>query len=86
MRTTISSKGQITLPRFVRQALGLRPGATVSLTLEHRQVRLKPALPEVARQLAGSLRRYARPGTGKMVRATVKKKVARAAAAEGSSD
>lgn len=27
MVTTVSSKGQITLPRFVREALGLKPGA-----------------------------------------------------------
>ncbi len=30
MRSTISSKGQITVPVAIRQALGLRPGTLVS--------------------------------------------------------
>jgi AbrB family looped-hinge helix DNA binding protein len=34
MTTTVSSKGQITLPRFVREALGLKAGSTVSFALE----------------------------------------------------
>jgi hypothetical protein len=39
-----------------------------------------------ARRLAGSLRRYAKPGTVKSVRVHVRREVARAAAAEGASD
>lgn len=42
--------------------------------------------PDRARRLAGSLRRYAKPGTIKAIRAHVKREVARAAAAEGTSD
>ena len=30
MKSTISSKGQITVPAEIRQALGLKPGTTVS--------------------------------------------------------
>jgi AbrB family looped-hinge helix DNA binding protein len=86
MNTTVSSKGQITLPRFVREALGLKAGSTVTLTLEKGELRLKPAPAGLARRLAGSLRRYARPGTVKSIRAEVKRKVSRAAAAEGTSD
>jgi antitoxin PrlF len=33
MRTTISSKGQITVPRAVRKALGLHPGAKLEIRL-----------------------------------------------------
>lgn len=80
MDTTVSSKGQITLPRFMRQALGLAPGSRVSVSLEGDELRLRPAAAGTARRLAGSLRRYARPGTAKAVRAHVKREVARAAA------
>ena len=38
------------------------------------------------RHLAGSLRRYAKPGTTKSIRALVKREVARAAATEGTGD
>lgn len=30
MNTTVASRGQITLPRFVREALGLKAGSKVS--------------------------------------------------------
>ena len=86
MNTTVSSKGQITLPRFVREALGLKPSSVVSLTLDERELRLRPAPQGTARRLAGSLRGYARAGRGKTVRAQVKREVARAAAAENASD
>lgn len=85
MVTTVSAKGQITLPRFMRDALGLKPGTIVSVDLKEGELRLRPAPAGTARRLAGSLRRYARPGTFKSVRAHVKKEVARAAAAEGRS-
>lgn len=86
MRTTVSSKGQITLPRFVCEALGLKLGSVVSLNLEEGELRLRPVFTASARRLAGSLRRYAHPGTVKTIRAHVKREVARAAAAEDTSD
>jgi antitoxin PrlF len=33
MRTTMSSKGQITVPRAVRKALGMQPGAKLEVRL-----------------------------------------------------
>ncbi|HLC40641.1 MAG TPA: AbrB/MazE/SpoVT family DNA-binding domain-containing protein [Methylomirabilota bacterium] len=86
MNTTVSSKGQITLPKFVREALGLKAGSTVSLKLEEGEVRVRPAPAGTARRLAGSLRRYAKPGTSESIRAHVKREIARAAATEASSD
>lgn len=86
MNTIVSSKGQITLPRFVREALGLKVGSMVSITLEEGELRLRPVPAGTAHRLAGSLRRYAKPGTVKSIRAYVRREVARAAAAEGSSD
>ncbi len=86
MTTTVSSKGQITLPRFVREALSLKAGSAVTLELHEGEVRMRPAAAGTARRLAGSLRRYAKPGTAKAVRAEVKGKIGRAAGTEGSSD
>ncbi len=81
MNVTVSSKGQITLPRFFRKTLGLNAGSVVSLELHEAELRVRPASISTAQRLAGSLRRYARPGTVKSIRAHVKREVARAAAA-----
>lgn len=86
MNTIVSAKGQITLPRFVRQALGLKPGSAVSLTLDDGELRLRASPVGTARRLAGSLRRYAKRGVAtSSVRDHVKREVGRAAAAEGTS-
>ena len=34
MKSTISEKGQITIPKSVRKALGLRPGAVIEIRVE----------------------------------------------------
>jgi len=86
MNTIVSSKGQITLPRFLREALGLKPGSVVSLSLDEGELRLRPAPAGTARRLAGSLRRYAKAEGTKTIRARVKREVGRAAAHEGTSD
>lgn len=58
---TLTSKGQITLPKDIRAALGLVPGDTVSFALGARDcVTLRKAAPLPS--LAGILRRF---GTGK---------------------
>jgi AbrB family looped-hinge helix DNA binding protein len=85
MNTRMSAKGQITVPKFARDALDLKPGSIIMLHLAEGELRLGPAPEGVARRLAGSLRRYARPGTVRRVRAEVKRKVGRVAAAEGAS-
>jgi antitoxin PrlF len=78
----ISPKGQITLPRKVRQALDVKPGDRVLFLVEDKTVLLQPVASSSVRALAGSLRRYARrPVTGS-ARGVVKKEVARAAAQE----
>jgi antitoxin PrlF len=85
MKATVSSKGQITLPRAVREALGITKGSTLSLRLAEGEVSLSPVATDAAGRLAGSLRRYGRPGRRAKVRAQTRKRVARAAASEGSS-
>jgi antitoxin PrlF len=80
----ISSKGQITLPKRVRQALNVSSGERVVFVLEGRSVVLRAMGPSSARDLAGSLRRYAKaPQSPQKIRDYVQKEVARAAAQEG---
>jgi antitoxin PrlF len=43
MSVSVTSKGQITIPKRVRQALGLKPGTQVEFDLEGRTARLKVA-------------------------------------------
>lgn len=58
---TLSSKGQITLPRQVRQALGVTTGDRLDFTVEPSgQVRVQAAAEDV-RALKGLLRRPGRP-------------------------
>jgi AbrB family looped-hinge helix DNA binding protein len=53
MRSTLTSKGQVTLPKKFRDYLGLLPGASVSFSLgAHGEVVVAPAAP-------------AKPGRGK---------------------
>jgi AbrB family looped-hinge helix DNA binding protein len=78
----ISPKGQITLPRKVRQALDVKAGDRVLFLVEDKTVRLQPVATNSARSLAGSLRGYAKALPSGPTRSAVKKEVARAAAQE----
>lgn len=41
--STISSKGQITVPRDIRKRLGLKPGDRVEFVVEENRTTLRPA-------------------------------------------
>lgn len=57
MLTTMTSKGQVTLPKKIRDALGLAPGAKLDFTLEpDGTVRIR-ALQKSALSVAGILHR-----------------------------
>lgn len=43
MQTTITSKGQVTIPRDVRQHFGLRQGMSVRFTVEGDHIAIRPA-------------------------------------------
>ncbi len=45
MVITLSSKGQLVIPRSIRQAMSLKPGTKFVIEIEHEQIILKP-LPE----------------------------------------
>lgn len=51
--TTMTSKGQVTIPKSVRQRLGLRQGVKVAVVVEGDHAVLRPALPARARPASG---------------------------------
>lgn len=53
-KTTVSSKGQLTIPKPVREALKLKPGTKVLLTLREGKVELEPVAGDI-QQWRGSL-------------------------------
>jgi len=79
----ISPKGQITLPRRIRQVLNVQAGERVLFVMEEKKVVLRPMMQSSASSLAGSLRRYAGKTRGGKEREFVRKETARAAAKEG---
>jgi AbrB family looped-hinge helix DNA binding protein len=80
----ISSKGQITLPRKIRQSLNAKPGDRVMFVVGDKTVALRPIASISAKTLAGVFRHYAvRDRERGPERQPVKKGVARAAAKEG---
>ena len=52
---TISRKGQVTLPWSALEAMGVKPGDRVSLTVQHGALEVRRLGPSVAEQTAGSL-------------------------------
>lgn len=51
--TTMTSKGQVTIPKAVRQQLGLRQGTRVVFVMEGDHAVLRPAVPERAAPKSG---------------------------------
>src|SRR5258708_7826191 len=56
--TRVSPKGEITLPKRIRQALQVKPGDRVCFESGDKTVLLRSQGPSSARALAGALRRY----------------------------
>jgi len=60
MSATISSKGQITVPKAVREALGLKPGDAVDFVIKEGQAFLRRHKVWTVDELAGSLNHLAK--------------------------
>ncbi len=44
MKTKVSSKGQVVIPKEVRDRLGIKPGTILEVRIEGRRIVLEPAL------------------------------------------
>jgi AbrB family looped-hinge helix DNA binding protein len=54
LKTKVSSKGQVTVPKVVRQQLGIEAGAELEVTVENQAIRLQKMTPRW-RQWSGAL-------------------------------
>lgn len=54
--TTITQKGQVTIPVLIRKALGLKRGDQVQFTLKKKIAQMKPAKKKSIMSLYGSLK------------------------------
>ena len=52
--TTLTSKGQITIPKAIRDALGLKPHDKIAITIENGHATFRKAYPSLE-EVAGSL-------------------------------
>ncbi|MDR4501159.1 MAG: AbrB/MazE/SpoVT family DNA-binding domain-containing protein [Nitrospirales bacterium] len=83
MSATLSSKGQITIPKRIRETLKIKEGDAVDFVLENGDVKLKGIPRGRAKALAGSLRHFAKgKSDSKNIREITRRKVAIATAKE----
>lgn len=81
--TRVSAKGQVTLPKKIREALKIEPGTNVTFIRDNGGVRLQVETAYRAADLAGAFKKYAKRAKPAIVRRKVKGWVGRAAANEG---
>ncbi|MBM3858283.1 MAG: AbrB family transcriptional regulator [Verrucomicrobia bacterium] len=81
LTSTLTSKGQTTLPRRIREALGLHPRDRILYELADGKAVLRPLKGDVL-GLRGSVRPRQRPEDFTEARRSVQRKVAQAAAKE----
>jgi AbrB family looped-hinge helix DNA binding protein len=77
MSSTLSIKGQVTIPKKIREALKIAPGDVIDFIIENNEVRLNRIKQEQGRLMAGSLNKYVKGGyTDGEIREITKEKVA----------
>ncbi|GIX48417.1 MAG: hypothetical protein KatS3mg131_2628 [Candidatus Tectimicrobiota bacterium] len=64
MKATLTSKGQVTIPKKVRDRLGLRPGDELEFVFEGDRVQIRPLRRYRAADLPGLLRGSRLPFAG----------------------
>lgn len=82
----VSAKGQVTLPKKIREVLKIEPGTTVTFMRDNGGVRLQVETTYRAANLAGVFKKYAKKAKPAIVRKKVKAVVGHAAANEGFTD
>lgn len=86
MPATVTSKGQVTIPKRIRVALGLTAGAKVEFLLESGRAIVEPVGSGSVESAAGALKKYAKRKGGESERdmtERVRREVAHEAAREG---
>ncbi len=87
MYSKISKKGQVTIPKPIREKLSIENEGGVLFLVEDNEVKLKGVPGIQASRLAGSLKKYARKYAPlNKVRKKIKGKIADEIASEGISD
>ena len=76
MQTTITSKGQVTLPKPIRDQLHLRPGDKIDFTLEGDGLRVTPVTASVT-QLKGMVPKPTAPVSLEEIDAAIARAAAR---------
>jgi len=51
--TTVSSKGQLVIPKEIRESLDIRPGTRIAMTVEDNRIILQPANFRLIEKLCG---------------------------------
>jgi antitoxin PrlF len=72
---TVSSKGQLTIPKPVRERLGLEPGSKVLFTLREGKVEMEPISGDI-RQWRGALKGTGQDASWTVVRERVREAIA----------
>ena len=80
--TTLTQKGQVTIPREIRSRLGLKPRDWVAFELEGDVAVVRPAKPRVLKAY-GAVGPKKRPEDFRVLRAEFEKSVAGEVASEG---
>ena len=87
MYAKVSKKGQVTIPKVIREKLKIEQEGGVLFLMEDDGVKLKGVPSEQVDQLAGSLNKYAKKYVPlDKIRQKIKGKIADEAAKEGLSD
>jgi len=87
MYAKISAKGQVTIPKTIREKLKIQKEGGVLFLIEDNEIKLKGVPGARADQLAGSLKKYARRYVPlSKIRESIKRKVADEISREGLSD
>jgi len=87
MYSKVSKKGQVTIPKLIRERLKIGNESGVLFLIEDNEVKLKGVPAEKAALLSGSLKKYAKGYVPlNKIRKKIKGKIADEVAAEGISD
>ena len=87
MYAKISRKGQITIPKLIRERLKIEKEGGILFLIEDNEVKLKGIPGSPARNLAGSLKKYSKDYVPlKTIRKKIKGGIANEVAREGLSD